>query len=101
LSYLLDSNCWIALLRWQNASVLARLKQYPAEDILLCSVVLAELWYGAERSDVSRRDNNYALVDGLEAKYSTLPFDNRAAREYAVIRAHLSATGQVLDRTIC
>jgi predicted nucleic acid-binding protein len=37
---------WIAVLRWQNADVLARLKQHPPEEILLCSVVLAELWYG-------------------------------------------------------
>jgi predicted nucleic acid-binding protein len=46
LSYLLDTNTWIALLRWQNAGVLADLKQHPADEILLCSVVLAELWYG-------------------------------------------------------
>jgi tRNA(fMet)-specific endonuclease VapC len=94
LSYLLDSNTWISLLRWQNAGVLGRLKQHPPEDILLCSVVLAELWYGAERSDSNHRADNYALVDDLESKYQSLPFDNQAARDYAVIRAQLSATGQ-------
>ena len=47
MSYLLDSNTWIALLRWQNAGVLAQLKRHPANEILLCSVLLAELWYGA------------------------------------------------------
>jgi tRNA(fMet)-specific endonuclease VapC len=92
--YLLDSNTWIALLRWQNAGVLARLKQHPADEIALCAVVLAELWYGAERSDPSRRANNYALVDRLEAKYQSLPFDNTAARDYAVIRAELFRIGQ-------
>jgi predicted nucleic acid-binding protein len=58
LSYLLDSNSWISLLRWQNAGVLARLKQQPADDILLCSVVLAELWYGAEHGDANHRAQN-------------------------------------------
>jgi predicted nucleic acid-binding protein len=62
-SYLLDSNTWISLLRWKNAGVLARLKQHRADEILLCSVVLAELWYGAERSDPQRRADNLKLVD--------------------------------------
>ena len=94
MSYLLDSNTWIALLRWQNAGVLAGLKRLSAEEILLCSVVLAELWYGAEHGDANRRDDNYALVDELEGRYESLPFDNSAARDYAAIRAHLSRTGQ-------
>jgi tRNA(fMet)-specific endonuclease VapC len=94
LSYLLDSNTWISLLRWQNAGVLARLKTLPPDEIQLCSVVLAELWFGAERSDPTRQANNRKLVDELEAKYQSLPFDNSAASEYATIRAHLFNTGQ-------
>jgi tRNA(fMet)-specific endonuclease VapC len=93
-SYLLDSNTWISLLRWQHAGVLAGLKRRPADEILLCSVVLAELWYGAEGSDPNRRAGNYALVDELDAKYQSLPFDNAAARDYAVIRADLARSGQ-------
>ena len=94
MSYLLDSNTWISLLRWQNAGVLAHLQQHPADEIQLCSVVLAELWFGAERSDPSRRADNFELVDELAAKYQSLPFDNSAARDYAAIRAHLFSTGQ-------
>jgi tRNA(fMet)-specific endonuclease VapC len=96
LSYLLDTNTWVVLLRWQNAGVLAKLKAHPADEILLCSVVLAELWFGAERSDPTRRNDNFKLVDELEAKYQSLPFDNAAAREYAAIRAHLSTIGQLV-----
>jgi tRNA(fMet)-specific endonuclease VapC len=55
---------------------------------------LAELWFGAERSDAAHRANNLKLVDELVAEYQSLPFDNAAARDYASIRAHLSATGQ-------
>jgi tRNA(fMet)-specific endonuclease VapC len=93
LKYLLDTNTWIALLRWQNAGVLAELKQRPASDILLCSVVLAELWFGAERSDLNRRLSNYAVVDSLRAEYTSLPFNDLAAREYAAIRAALAGSG--------
>jgi tRNA(fMet)-specific endonuclease VapC len=96
LSYLLDTNTWIGLLRWQNAGILAQLKQHPPNEILLSSVVLAELWFGADRSDAAHRANNLKLVDELAAKYQSLPFDNAAAREYATIRAHLSAAGQLI-----
>jgi tRNA(fMet)-specific endonuclease VapC len=77
-----------------ECGVLAQLKLYPDDEVLLCSVVLAELWYGAERSDPNRRANNYALVNQLEARYQSLPFDNAAARDYAAIRAPLSHIGQ-------
>jgi tRNA(fMet)-specific endonuclease VapC len=94
LTYLLDTNTWVALLRWQDAGVLARLKQVLPENIVLCSIVLAELWYGAEHSGPQYRNHNHQLVDGLAAKYDSLPFDNAAAREYAVIREQLAHTGQ-------
>jgi tRNA(fMet)-specific endonuclease VapC len=94
LSYLLDTNTWITLVRWQNAGILAQLKQHSPNEILLCSVVLAELWFGAERSDAAHRANNLKLVDELAAKYQSLPFDNAAARDYGTIRARLSDTGQ-------
>jgi tRNA(fMet)-specific endonuclease VapC len=68
--------------------------QHPVDEILLCSVVLAELWYGVERSAPNHRADNATLVEELEAKYESLPFDNSAAREYAVIRELLSRTGQ-------
>ena len=93
MNYLLDTNTWIALLHKQNAEVLAELKRRPSNEILLCSIVLAELWYGAERSEASRRPGNYLIVNELLAKYRSLPFDDSAAREYAVIRAELSRQG--------
>lgn len=93
MSFLLDSNAWISLLHRQNPDVLAHLKRHPPDHILLCSVVLGELWYGAERSDASRRAANYALVNELQSQYLSLPFDDAAAREYAIIRAALATSG--------
>jgi tRNA(fMet)-specific endonuclease VapC len=74
--------------------VFNQLQQRNPTDILVCSVVLGELWYGAERSEATRRASNHALVNELEAKYESIPFDNAAAREYAVIRAELSQAGR-------
>jgi tRNA(fMet)-specific endonuclease VapC len=94
LSYLLDSNAWISLLPGRNPGVLTNLKQRPSGEIVLCSVVLAELWFGAEFSDAARKADNHRLVDELEARYRSFAFDNLAAREYAAIRAELSVAGQ-------
>ena len=55
---------------------------------------MAELWYGAEHGHPNHRDRNYALVNELESQYRALPFDNSAARDYALIRAHLTSAGQ-------
>lgn len=76
--------------------MIAQLKQYPANEIVLCSAVLAELWFGAERSTPGRRANNLKLIDELAVRYTSLPFDNAAARHYAAIRAHLTTTGQLI-----
>jgi tRNA(fMet)-specific endonuclease VapC len=94
LSYLLDTNSRIAFFRWQNAGILAHLQQHAPNEVLLCSIVLGELWFGAERSDANHRTNNLKLVDELAATYESATFDNAAARDYARIRAELAAAGQ-------
>jgi tRNA(fMet)-specific endonuclease VapC len=94
--YLLDSNAWIALLRQKSPSLIARLQQHAAEDVVLCSVVLAELWYGAWRSGAGYRAANDALIDQLRKRNESVPFDDAAAQEYARIRFDLEVTGRVI-----
>ena len=59
--------------------------------MFLCSVVLAELRYGAERSrnPVGER----AKIARLFAQYVSRPFDDAAAVEYVRIRVALEAAG--------
>jgi tRNA(fMet)-specific endonuclease VapC len=93
LIYLLDSNSWIAVFRGKNLSILAHLKHHAASDIVLCSVVLAELWYGVLRSSPSHRANNEALVLGVRNNYVSIPFDDVAAMDCAAVRAALDTRG--------
>jgi tRNA(fMet)-specific endonuclease VapC len=93
MKFLLDANAWIGHLRQTSPTVTHRLSQHPALDILLCSVVLAELLYGAERSGPAHRAANFALVAGLRGQYVSLPFDDSAAEQYGRIRAHLASQG--------
>jgi tRNA(fMet)-specific endonuclease VapC len=93
MKYLLDANAWIGHLRQTAPEVSRRLALHPRNDIVLCSVVLAELLYGVERSAPSQRPANLGLVAKVQQQYVSLPLDDVAAAEAAQIRAHLAAVG--------
>lgn len=92
--YLLDSNAWIALFRQKSARLLGELKQRQAAEIVLCSVILSELWYGVCRSDPQYRPANQKLVEDLRARYVSVPLDDAAALDAAELRSYLAASGQ-------
>ncbi len=50
MTYLLDTNAWASYLNRRDASVASRIEQIGSADIRLCSVVKAELCYGAYQS---------------------------------------------------
>ncbi len=93
MKYLLDANAWIGHLRQSAPAVSRRLALRPRNDIVLCSIVLAELLYGVERSAPSQRAANLGLVTKVQQQYVSLPLDDIAAAEAAQIRAHLAALG--------
>jgi tRNA(fMet)-specific endonuclease VapC len=93
--YLLDSNVWIVLLRGKSPLVATRFQAAaPSADIRVCSVVVAELWYGCARS--AKPAANRAAVDALIAPYPSLAYDNAAADHFVKVRCHLEAIGQVI-----
>jgi predicted nucleic acid-binding protein len=49
MAFLPDTNVWISLLKNPGGKLEARFRSQPAHDILLCAVVKAELWHGAEK----------------------------------------------------
>jgi tRNA(fMet)-specific endonuclease VapC len=92
--YLLDTNAWVGWLRQNQPQLIQRIQQAAASDLMLCSVVIGEPIYGAERSGPTHRAANLALVTQLRGMYTSVPFDDRAAEEYGPIRADLAARGQ-------
>jgi tRNA(fMet)-specific endonuclease VapC len=96
-SHLLDTNSFIDhLRRGPNSKVTAKLVAAAPGSVYLCSVVLAELLYGAMHSSVAHQASNLALIAALRQQFVSLPFDDRAAEEYGKIRAHLAATGSLI-----
>lgn len=92
MTYLLDSNTCIQYLRYGTGSPVAgKLSAANPGDVVLCSVVIGELLFGALRSkDVAK---NVADVRAFQAGFRSISFDDAAAEEYATLRADLAAKG--------
>jgi len=94
MTYLPDSNACIALLRARNAGLMARWQAVKASEIFLCSIVVYELRYGAERSSDPVRAHR--KLDDFLAPYASLPFDDPCARKCAEIRGELERRGAMI-----
>ena len=91
MTYLLDTNTCIQYLTGRSSQVIAQFHKIPRQDITLCDVVKAELYYGAYKS--YRRDANLALYELFFSQYISLPFDGNAAAIYGKIRTNLERLG--------
>ncbi len=89
--YLLDTNACIAVLNGSSPSLVAQLKQHNPVDIHLCSVVKAELIYGAYHS--SRPAENLRLLDRFFGPFISLPFDDTCCDVYGRMRNDLARFG--------
>lgn len=92
MKYLLDANACIRVLNDSDAGVTARFKQCQPADLVLCSVVRAELLYGARRS--ARVEFNLNRLQSFAAPLQSLAFDDRCTHDYGLIRAELAAQGK-------
>jgi tRNA(fMet)-specific endonuclease VapC len=88
---LLDTSICIAFLNRADANVVARLHALGPDQLRLCSVVRAELLYGAHRS--ARVAENLTRLADFFASLESLPFDDAAAQHYGPVRASLAARG--------
>jgi tRNA(fMet)-specific endonuclease VapC len=89
--YLPDTNVLIQFLNPGQSPVKDHFLSVNALDIRLCSVVKAELYYGAMKSN--RSTDNLVLLDEFFANFDSLPFDDDAARKYGEVRSALARRG--------
>ena len=97
MAWLLDTNAWINFLKPGNVgskAIADRLASLQENEVLLCSVVKAELWHGAEK--YANREARLAKLAEIFARYLSLPFDDVAARHYAIIRHQLESRAQII-----
>jgi tRNA(fMet)-specific endonuclease VapC len=93
-SYLLDTNAVIALLKNNAPGVRERLRRSVSQgaSIAVSTVVLYELWYGVARSG-RRRENTERLRVFLSGNIDVVPFSEEDAVAAGDLRAALGAAG--------
>jgi tRNA(fMet)-specific endonuclease VapC len=94
MAFLLDTNAWIHYLKNPASPIRQRLVTVKPTDVVLCSVVKAELLHGAQK--YGRRKRRLAVLAKLFAPYVSVPFDDAAASAYGRIRHDLESAGRVI-----
>lgn len=94
MKYLLDTNVWIDLLRGSSSLLANRFRQRVPAEIRVCSIAVAELRHGCMRS--ARPSANRAALDVLLSPIASLPFDDAAAEQFAIIRHSLEQNGLMI-----
>jgi tRNA(fMet)-specific endonuclease VapC len=89
--YLLDTNACIRILRNTSQPLLDRFRRHDPSEIKLCSVVKAELFYGAQRS--AKKEANLLLLQRFFSTFECLPFDDESADHYGRVRVELERAG--------
>ena len=89
--YLLDTNVCVMYLNGRSESVRDRLLMTPIQDIVVCSVVKAELFYGAMKSNNPSR--TLERQQQFLARFVSLPFCDEAAIIFGEVRAVLASAG--------
>lgn len=89
--YLLDTNVCVMYLNGRSASVRDCFNSISTEEMAVCSVVKAELFYGAMRSNDPTR--TLKRQQDFLASFVSLPFDDEAAIVCGQIRARLARVG--------
>ena len=92
--YLLDTNACIRVLNNSSTNLVRCLHEHSPSKIYLCSVVKAELLYGARKS--SRPLENLQLLERFFFPFVCLPFDDRCAKHYGIIRSDLERKGTLI-----
>lgn len=89
--YLLDTNICSYVIKNHPQDVKIHFEQAGVGNICTSSIVLAELYYGAARYPkglVIRRE-----IDDFVSRLKVLPWDEKAADHYGLIRASLEKSG--------
>lgn len=91
---LLDTNVCIAFLNEKDGEAKERLFARSPDELCLCSVVKAELLFGARNS--RRVTENLGKLEQFFRLFASLPFDDAAAGAYGQLRAQLEREGALI-----
>jgi tRNA(fMet)-specific endonuclease VapC len=94
MKYLLDTNICIALLKNSDLTIVKKLKSLTPDQVVICSIVKAELLYGARKSQSVEK--NLSLLSKFFDELESLPFDDSATDFYGTQRSILEKAGTTI-----
>lgn len=94
MKYLLDTNICIGIINGKDPSLRERLRSRPKNEVVICSIVKAELSYGVKKS--CQRTQNEQRLSVFLREFKSLPFDDECAEHYGTLRALLEPAGIVI-----
>lgn len=92
--YLLDTDICIEMIRQRAPQAVERLKNLSPEEVAISSITVAELQYGAQKSQ--RVQRNQERLDLFLIPLPILDFDFDAAVAYGSVRQQLEASGHMI-----
>lgn len=85
-------------MRGRNSTLKQKLEYTATKDIAVCSIVKAELFYGAMKSAKPQR--NLTLQQQFLAQFTSLPFDDLAATTLGTIRSqHFQIVNEAVKKS--
>jgi tRNA(fMet)-specific endonuclease VapC len=94
MKYILDTNICIGLIRRQPPKLIQRLTRCEPGDVGVSSITIAELVFGAHKSN--QVEQNLSALEQFLLPIEVVDFDQQASAAYGVIRAHLEREGKVI-----
>jgi len=94
MKYLLDTNICIAIIRRQHPALLTRLLNLSPGDAALSPITVAELFFGAHKSN--RPEQNLLALEQFLLPFELPPFEAEAATFYGELRAELEKKGNTI-----
>src|SRR5437016_5480111 len=94
MKYLLDTNVCVAWLGGKDLQLRDKIIASKRDELVLCSIVQAELMYGARKSQ--HREKNEHRLRIFFSNIRSLPFDDESAEHYAMLRTMLENSGTLI-----
>lgn len=92
--YLLDTNAIVFALKDDQGRSALRIGEAPHDEVMVCSIVEAELYNWATKYD--RTTRRKAVLEAFLLPFRRLPFDSTCVPHYARLRDHLERQGQII-----
>ena len=94
MKFLFDTNAVITFLNGKSLVLRNRISRVEPTDFAMCSVVWAELYFGAAKS--REKHKTLEKVNDFAVTFQNLDFDKDAAQHYGEIRADLEKNGNII-----